>query len=186
MWCSFNGTNILVNTEKGRQKYRNMSRRRAVTILAIDPDDDSRWPEVRGTVVGETEEGQRAIDELARLYLGVDKYPFHQEGDVRVLFKVAPMESAMPNFTRQPDLLRVSCAHGPRVGFMSCAPIKCLKVDLPCLLFDGEIFITCRSWPQKGADLVSLTLELESPIFPPVEQAFSMRTCGQSTGRSYL
>jgi hypothetical protein len=96
---------ILVNTEKGRQKYRNMSRRRAVTILAIDPDDDSRWPEVRGTVVGETEEGQRAIDELARLYMGIDKYSFHQEGDVRVLFKVAPMESAMPNFTRQPDLL---------------------------------------------------------------------------------
>ena len=37
--------------------------------------------------------------------LGVAKYPYHQEGDVRVLFKVAPMESAMPNFTRQPDLL---------------------------------------------------------------------------------
>jgi hypothetical protein len=32
-----------------------------------------------------------------------DKYPFHQEGDVRVLFKIAPqrvatMESSMPDF----------------------------------------------------------------------------------------
>ncbi|MET0502933.1 MAG: pyridoxamine 5'-phosphate oxidase family protein [Candidatus Binatia bacterium] len=26
VWCSFDGTHILVNTEKGRQKYRNMSR----------------------------------------------------------------------------------------------------------------------------------------------------------------
>ena len=43
VWCSFDGTHILVNTEKSRQKYRNMSRRRAVTILAIDPDDDTRW-----------------------------------------------------------------------------------------------------------------------------------------------
>jgi PPOX class probable F420-dependent enzyme len=87
VWCSFDGTHILVNTEKGRQKYRNMSRRPAVTILAIDPDDDTRWLEVRGTVVGQTEEGANEhIDALARLYLGVAKYPFHQAGDVRVLW----------------------------------------------------------------------------------------------------
>jgi hypothetical protein len=59
---------------------------------------------VRGAVVGETEEGANEhIDELARLYLGVDKYPFHREGDVRVIFKIAPqrvatMESTMPGF----------------------------------------------------------------------------------------
>jgi PPOX class probable F420-dependent enzyme len=105
VWCSFDGTYILVNTEKGRQKYLNMSRRPPVTILAIDPDNDGRWLEVRGTVVGEAEEGANAhIDELARLYMGVDKYPFHQKGDVRVIFKIAPlrvatMESTMPGFS---------------------------------------------------------------------------------------
>ena len=102
--CSFDGAHILVNPEKGRQKYRNMSRRPAVTILAIDPNDVTRWLEVRGKVVVETEEGANEhIDELARLYLGVDKYPFHKEGDVRVLFKIEPqrvatMESTMPDF----------------------------------------------------------------------------------------
>jgi hypothetical protein len=70
VWGSFDGTHILVNAEKSRQKYRNLSRRRAVTILAIDPDDDSRWLEVRGTVVSETEGGANEdIDELARLYM---------------------------------------------------------------------------------------------------------------------
>ena len=104
VWCSYDGANILVNTEKGRQKYRNTSRRPAVTILAVDPDNVTRWLEVRGTVVGETEEGANDhIDELAKLYLGVDKYPFHKEGDVRVLFRIAPqriatMESTMPDF----------------------------------------------------------------------------------------
>jgi len=34
VWCSFDGTHLLVNTEKGRQKYRNLSRRRRATILA--------------------------------------------------------------------------------------------------------------------------------------------------------
>jgi hypothetical protein len=42
VWCNFDGTHILINTEKGRQKYRNMSRRPAVTILAIDPDNALR------------------------------------------------------------------------------------------------------------------------------------------------
>ena len=103
VWCSFDGTHILVNTEKGRQKYRNMSRRPAVTILALDPDNAVRWLEVRGTVVVETEEGANEhIDELARLYLGVDKYPYHREGDVRVIFKIVPtrvatIESTMPD-----------------------------------------------------------------------------------------
>ena len=46
----------------------------AVTLLAVDPDNDGRWLEVRGTVIEETEEGANEhIDELARLYMGVDK-----------------------------------------------------------------------------------------------------------------
>lgn len=107
VWCSFDGEHILVNTEKGRQKYRNLSRRQAATILAIDPDNNARWLEVRGRVVVETEEGANEhIDELARLYMGVDKYPFHQEGDVRVLFKIEPqrvatMETTMPGLGAQ-------------------------------------------------------------------------------------
>ncbi|MBL8201233.1 MAG: PPOX class F420-dependent oxidoreductase [Chromatiales bacterium] len=104
VWCSYDGTHILVNTEKGRQKYRNLARRRVATLLAVDPDDDNRWVEVRGSVVDETEAGaDEHIDELARLYLGVDGYPYHQPGDVRVLFRIAPrrvttLESSMPQF----------------------------------------------------------------------------------------
>lgn len=102
VWCSFDGKHILVNTEKGRQKYRNLSRRRSATILAVDPDNDNRWLEVRGVVADETEAGaDQHIDALAKLYLGLDKYPFHQPGDVRVMFRIAPrrvatMETSMP------------------------------------------------------------------------------------------
>lgn len=104
VWCSYDGTHILVNTEKGRQKYRNLSRRRVATILAIDPDDDTRWLEVRGQVVGESEAGaDQHIDALAQLYMGVDRYPFNRPGDVRVLFRIEPqhvmtMQLAMPDF----------------------------------------------------------------------------------------
>jgi PPOX class probable F420-dependent enzyme len=106
VWCSFDGTHILVSTEKGRQKYRNLSRRRKATVLAVDPDYDARWIEVRGTVVEETESGADAhIDQLARLYMGVDKYPMNMPGDVRVMFRIAPQrvvtfESSMPHVDR--------------------------------------------------------------------------------------
>lgn len=108
VWCSFDGTHILVNTEKGRQKYRNLSRRKKATILAVDPKNDNRWLEVRGTVVAETEDGAAGhIDQLAKLYLGLDKYPYHQPGDVRVMFRIAPeriatMETSMPDFGAAP------------------------------------------------------------------------------------
>lgn len=108
VWCSFDGTHVLVNTEKSRQKYRNLSRRRRVTILAIDPDDDSRWLEIRGMVVGETEDGADAhIDELAHRYLGLQKYPYHQPGDVRVLFRIEPQHVATMA-TTMPELAAAS------------------------------------------------------------------------------
>jgi PPOX class probable F420-dependent enzyme len=102
VWCSFDGTHFFVNTEKGRQKYKNLSRRRVATILAVDPGNDSRWVEIRGKVVEENEKGaDEHIDALAKRYLGVDKYPWNAPGDVRVMFKIAParvvtLESTMP------------------------------------------------------------------------------------------
>lgn len=104
VWCGYDGTHLLVNTEKHRQKYRNLSRRGKATILAVDPEDVMRWIEVRGTVVEETEEGAfEHIDELAKLYMGVDKYPLHKEGDVRVIFRIRPDEVATLKST-MPDL----------------------------------------------------------------------------------
>jgi hypothetical protein len=91
-----------------------VARRPAVTLLAIAPDDATRWLEVRGTVVGETEEGANEhIDALVRLYLGVDTYPFHQAGDVRVLFKIAPLRVATLESTR-PNFRASTCPHGGR------------------------------------------------------------------------
>lgn len=95
VWCGYDGTHIWINTEKGRQKYRNLSRRGVATVLAVDPDDVYRWLEVRGTVAEETEEGAfEHIDELAQQYLGVEKYPLNRPGDVRVIFKIAPRQVA--------------------------------------------------------------------------------------------
>ncbi len=91
VWCSLDGGHILVNTEKSRAKYDNLHARRPVTVLAVDPQNVYFWIEVRGEVVEETERGADAhIDQLGKLYLGVDKYPLGKPGDVRVIFRIAP------------------------------------------------------------------------------------------------
>lgn len=91
VWCSYDGRHILVNTERGRIKYRNMHARPRVTLLLVNPDDVYHWIEIRGIVEAETGQGADAhLDQLAKRYLGVDKYPWHQPGDVRVIFRIAP------------------------------------------------------------------------------------------------
>ena len=68
-----------------------MRRDPRVTLAIQDPDNPYRYLEVRGRVVEITEEGADAhIDSLAKKYLGVDKYPYRQPGEVRVLYKIQP------------------------------------------------------------------------------------------------
>jgi hypothetical protein len=60
-------------------------------MAVIDPDNPYRYMEIRGRVVEITEEGADAhIDKMAKKYLGVDKYPYRQPGEVRVIYKILP------------------------------------------------------------------------------------------------
>ena len=91
VWFDYDGTNIRVNTAKGRVKARNMQLGSKVALAIVDPDNAYRYLQVRGTVKRVTEDGAAAhIDTLAKKYLGKDKYPWHQPGDVRVMYEIAP------------------------------------------------------------------------------------------------
>jgi hypothetical protein len=60
-------------------------------MALIDPDNPYRYLQLQGRVVEITEEGaDRHIDKMAKKYLGQDKYPFRQPGEVRVLYKIEP------------------------------------------------------------------------------------------------
>ena len=91
VWCDYDGKHVIINTAKGRQKDKNLRRDPRVSIALIDPDNPYRYAEIRGRVVEVTEKGaSEHIDKMAKKYLGKDKYPFAQPGEVRVLFKVEP------------------------------------------------------------------------------------------------
>jgi PPOX class probable F420-dependent enzyme len=91
VWCDFDGTHVLVNSAKGRIKDLNMRRDPRVSLALIDPDNPYRYLQLQGRVVEITENGaDENIDRLAKKYLGQDKYPFRQPGEVRVIYKIEP------------------------------------------------------------------------------------------------
>ena len=91
VWIDFDGTYILLNTIKGRQKTLNMAKRPQVGLDIVDPTNQWHWLSVRGRVVEITEEGANEhIDKMAKKYMDQDKYGFHRPGDVRVICKIQP------------------------------------------------------------------------------------------------
>ncbi|GAC1394922.1 MAG: PPOX class F420-dependent oxidoreductase [Chloroflexota bacterium] len=90
-WVDTDGQHILINTAEGRQKERNIRRDARVAVNVIDPATDYRILTVRGRVAEITTEGADAnIDHLAYKYLGQEKYPNRQAGEVRVILKIVP------------------------------------------------------------------------------------------------
>jgi len=91
VWVDYDGTHVRFNTAKGRVKARNLERNPRVALSIQDPDNPYSYVQVRGRIVEATERGADAhIDALAKKYLGQDKYPYRQPGEVRVMYKILP------------------------------------------------------------------------------------------------
>ena len=80
---------VLVNTERDRQKERNLRENPKVGVSMVDPDNPYRNLSVSGEASELTTEGAREhIDELARRYTGDDyANPIQTE---RVLVRIRP------------------------------------------------------------------------------------------------
>jgi PPOX class probable F420-dependent enzyme len=89
VWVDYDGRHVLINTAEGRQKDKNLQRDGRVALSIMDPENPYRYLEVRGHVTQRTHEGaDQHIDAMARKYLGQDRYPYRQAGEVRVLYRV--------------------------------------------------------------------------------------------------
>ncbi|PWH15058.1 MAG: PPOX class F420-dependent oxidoreductase [Ardenticatenia bacterium] len=90
VWVDYDGIYVLFNTAKGRVKERNLRRDGRVALVVSDPGNPYRYIQVRGRAEL-TEEGADAhIDKLAKKYLGMDRYPYRQPGEVRVIVRITP------------------------------------------------------------------------------------------------
>lgn len=91
VWFDVEGGCIRINTAKGRVKDKNMRRAGKVALAIQDPENPYRYLGIRGRVAEITEDGADAhIDALAKKYLGQDRYPYRQPGEVRVTYRIEP------------------------------------------------------------------------------------------------
>jgi PPOX class probable F420-dependent enzyme len=91
VWFDYRGGVLRINTEKKRTKARNMKPGAAVAAVIVDPDNPYRYVQIRGNVARVAEEGADAhIDSLTKKYMGQDKYPYTQPGDVRIIIEITP------------------------------------------------------------------------------------------------
>jgi PPOX class probable F420-dependent enzyme len=102
VWVDYDGTYVLLNTTLERQKGRNMCANPRVALLVIDPQDGSRWIEVRGKIVEMRRAGAEAhADQLTRRYTGKqrfygDIYPVEQRHkETRVIVKIEPVKVSL-------------------------------------------------------------------------------------------
>lgn len=89
VWFDTDGEHILINTNEGRAKDRNMKARPDIAMAIQDPNDPYRYLGMRGKVVSHTTEGaDEHINELSLRYYGT---PWtYREGQKRIIFKIQP------------------------------------------------------------------------------------------------
>jgi PPOX class probable F420-dependent enzyme len=88
-WIDTDGDYLLVNTERDRQRAKNVRRDPRVTVLLVDPANPYSQVEVRGHVaeIVEDASARAHIDKLAQKYTGADYA--NPIGSPRVILKVA-------------------------------------------------------------------------------------------------
>lgn len=89
IWFDTDGEYILVNTNEGRIKDRNMKARPKVAMVIQDPTTPYRYLGVRGVVESHTTEG--ADEHINKLSLKYDGKPWtYRQGQKRIIFKIKP------------------------------------------------------------------------------------------------
>lgn len=91
VWFDYADGKIRVNSALGRTKVRNMKLGAKVALSILDPGNPDRYVQLRGTVTNVRQDDVAAahIDQLAFKYMGLDKNPYANPADVRVMFEIS-------------------------------------------------------------------------------------------------
>jgi len=96
VWVDYDGEYACVNTTLERQKGKNVLRNRKVNLLVIDPEDTTRYIEIRGKAELVTDGALENIDKITQQYTKHPRYygyvfPKEQkEKETRVILRIKP------------------------------------------------------------------------------------------------
>ena len=90
-WVDTDGEHVVINTVQGYVKLSNIAHDPRVAVAVSDPEDATRYFQIRGRVIDvSTEGGAEHIEKLAYRYTGAP-YPWYGGRDqVRTMVTIAP------------------------------------------------------------------------------------------------
>ncbi len=90
-WVDVEGDLVRLNSAEGRLWPKNIRRDPRVTLTVLNQENPYEFVSIRGRLAEDTHDGaDEHIDRLAKKYMGVDSYPFRQEGEQRITFEIEP------------------------------------------------------------------------------------------------
>jgi PPOX class probable F420-dependent enzyme len=91
VWADVEDGHVVLNSAEGRKWPERLRKDPRVTVTVVNHENPYEYAVIRGKLAEDTHEGaDENIDKLAKKYLDKDKYPFRQEGEQRVIFRIAP------------------------------------------------------------------------------------------------
>ena len=99
----FDGKHVRVSTVKSRMKYKNLLQDDRVAISVPHRNNPNRYVEIRGRAVLEDDVERSFVNEIARIYMGADEYPFDQPGDERVTITIIAEQVSAPEIPLSED-----------------------------------------------------------------------------------
>lgn len=93
VWVTRDGDDVLVSTERGRRKERNMVRDGRVGLTVFDLANPYLYAEIRGTATITEDTGRTVAVRIAEEYLGPGggkEYAEGADGAVRVVVRITP------------------------------------------------------------------------------------------------
>jgi PPOX class probable F420-dependent enzyme len=89
LWFNIDGEDVLINTNEGRVKDKNMKARPQVAMVIQDPNVQTRYLGMRGEVIGYTREG--ADEHINRLCLKYNNRPWtYRPTQQRIIYRIKP------------------------------------------------------------------------------------------------
>jgi PPOX class probable F420-dependent enzyme len=94
VWFGWDGTHIRFSQTTTRQKTKNLERDPRISLSIVDPANPYRYIEIRGKLVAvEPDPDIDFISRMAKKYMGVDRYPWHNPKDERIVMVVEPVHT---------------------------------------------------------------------------------------------
>ncbi len=91
VWADYEDGHIMVNTAEGRVKHKNVLRDPRVALSVVSQNNPLDMTTIRGKVIEIVPDYDYVhINKLTKKYMGVENYPFRQEGEKRIVLKIKP------------------------------------------------------------------------------------------------